>query len=221
MIVARPWRPAGMAKRTRARIVPPCPSVPVNTELLPPLLLSAFPLLMNVSSEGASVWVALNDGVAASRLGRPTATADRRRNHSLVRRTTGSPWPIRFRDAPATSTNDRVTAAWRDRSVPRARGGDRVAELAGAGGHDGVVSARERGGVDQLGADAQRGGARRDVLAGGLGVHAPRRQQLYVGQRAAQRLQVLGAAHRRRRKDLHHVGAGLPRGDHLGRRQRA
>ena len=49
----------------------------------------------------------------------------------------------------------------------------------------GVLAARERGDVDQLGADAQRGGARGDEFARGLRVHAAGRQHLHVGQRAA------------------------------------
>jgi hypothetical protein len=58
--VTRLCSAAGIGNRMsgrRTEFPPPGPSTPLNIEALPPLLLFEFTLLMNVSSDGAIVWL--------------------------------------------------------------------------------------------------------------------------------------------------------------------
>src|SRR5262249_34376033 len=94
----------------------------------------------------------------------------------------------------------------RDQAVAGERASGSETSAAGAGGRDGgeqlpgarreesVVAPGESRGVDELGPDAEGGGAGGDVVGGGGGVDAAGGEELDVGEGAAQRAQVLGAA---------------------------
>ena len=72
---------------------------------------------------------------------------------------------------------------------------------------------------DKVGPEAQGRGPRLDEVGGGLEVDAPGGNEVDLGQGRLQGLDVGGSSQGAARKDLDHVGTGLPGGDHFGRSQ--
>src|ERR1017187_1156401 len=99
--------------------------------------------------------------------------------------------------------------------------GDGRQVLVGAVLDDVEAAFLDRLGIHQLAAYGHRAGAGLEEVAGSFQIDATRGNHFDLREGSLQRLDILGAAYVAAGKDLDHVGAGLPGGEHFGGGQRA